>query len=126
MVHTRDTVRCIHTINMNWTKHKLSECIHDVKLPGSNATDALSCDQSLFMIDHVSTEDLVTTNTIPQVQHQMIYNLIKRSRLLSLYSGTVCVSYIYKIIRYRWLRQSAPSCKSNKMNPTSLYRGTIE
>ena len=59
---------------MNWTKHKLSECTRDVRLPGSNAVHALSCDQSLFMIDHVSTEDLVTTNTIPQVQHQMIDN----------------------------------------------------
>ena len=47
MVRTRDKVRRIHTINMNWAKHELSECIHDV-----------------LMINHVSTEDLATTNTI--------------------------------------------------------------
>ena len=56
LVRTRDKVRCIHTINMNWTKHKLSECTRDVRQLGSNAVHALSCDQSLFMIDHVSTE----------------------------------------------------------------------
>ena len=64
MVHPREKVRRIHTINMNWTKHKLSECTRDVRQLGSNAVHALSCDQSLFMIDHVSTEDLATTNTI--------------------------------------------------------------
>ena len=56
MVRTRDKVRRIHTINMNWTKHKLSECTRDVRQLGSNAVHALSRDQSLFMIDHVSTE----------------------------------------------------------------------
>ena len=57
-------MRRIHTINMNWAKHELSECIHDVRLPGSNATHALSSEQSLYIINHVSTEDLATTTTI--------------------------------------------------------------
>ena len=58
MIHLAPCCICarIHTINMNWTKHKLSECTHDVRQLGSNAVHALSCDQSLFMIDHVSTE----------------------------------------------------------------------
>ena len=49
------------------------------------------------MINHVRTANWGTTNTIPQVKHQVIYviyNLIKCSWLLSLYGGTVCVSYI--------------------------------
>ena len=41
LVRTRDKVIRIHTINMNWPKHELSEYIHDVRLPGSNAIHAL-------------------------------------------------------------------------------------
>ena len=40
------------------------------------------------MIDHVRTVNSGTTNTIPQVQHQVIYNIIKPSWLLLLYNHT--------------------------------------
>ena len=62
MVHTREKVRRIHTINMNWPEHELSEYTHDVIQLGSNAVHALSCDQSLFMIDHVRTVNSGTMN----------------------------------------------------------------
>ena len=90
MVHTRDKVRRIHTINMNWPKHELSEYTRDVRHRVQRST----CRNLVILIImhdyHVRTVNWGTTDTIPQVQHQVIYNLTKRSRLLSLYGGTVC------------------------------------
>ena len=97
MVHTRDKVCHIHTINMNWPKHELSEYTHGVRHRVQRST----CRNLVILIImhdyHVRTVNWGTTNTIPQVKHQVIYviyNLIKCSWLLSLYGGTVCVSYI--------------------------------
>ena len=64
MVCTRDKVRCIHTINMNWPKHELSEYTHDVRHRVQRST----CRNLVILIImhdyHVRTVNWGTTNTI--------------------------------------------------------------
>ena len=64
MVCTRDKVRCIHTINMNWPKHELSEYTHDVRHRVQRST----CRNLVILIImhdyHVRTVNWGTMNTI--------------------------------------------------------------
>ena len=93
LVRTGDKVRRIHTINMNWPKHELSEYTHDVRHRVQRST----CRNLVILIImhdyHVRTVNWGTTNTIiPQVQHQVIYNLINRE-----YNHITVVVYEYHI-----------------------------